>query len=146
MTFWALGEILKADAGILEGDDVATATSKVENVVAGAADGVDRTWLRDRLLALLGVSTGPVERDELFGAWQAFLEGLAATSPAVIVLEDVHWADDGLFAFLRRLVEPRRRLSCSSSRQPDRSRSAPRSLPVSRRCAWHRSPWRRPSS
>lgn len=105
VSFWALGEILKAAAGIVEGDDVATATSKVETIVADGLAGVDRAWLRDRLLALLGVSTGPVERDELFGAWQTFLEGLATRSPAVIVLEDVHWADDGLFAFLTGLVE-----------------------------------------
>ena len=105
VTFWALGEILKSAAGILEGDDVTTTTSKVEAAITDGVEGVDRMWLRDRLLPLLGVSAGPVERDELFGAWQTFLEGLAATSPAVIVLEDVHWADDGLFAFLASLVE-----------------------------------------
>ena len=107
ITFWALGEIVKTEAGILEGDDPQTVTSKVEAVLSGRFEGVDRTWLRDRLLLLLGVATTASGREESFGAWRTFLEGLAADRPVVVVLEDVHWAEAGLFEFLASLIEAR---------------------------------------
>ena len=45
-------------------------------------------------------------RDEAFTAWRRFLYGLANRRPLVLVLEDLHWADDALLDFVEELLEP----------------------------------------
>ena len=103
VTFWALGEIVKAHAGILETDDSDAATSKLEQSVP---DGPDREWMRQRLLPLVGVdASSSSEREELFAAWRGFLETVAEQSPTVLVFEDLHWADDAMLAFLEHLAD-----------------------------------------
>jgi class 3 adenylate cyclase/tetratricopeptide (TPR) repeat protein len=102
IAFWALGEIVKAHAGILESDPPELAVAKLDGVLAA---GVEREWLRQRLLPLLGIeSSSPAERQELFTAWRRFLEQIAGERPTVLVFEDLHWADDSLLAFLDELV------------------------------------------
>ena len=103
VTFWALGEIIKAHAGILETDDSVSVAAKLGNAVP---DGPDREWMRQRLLPLVGVdATSSAEREELFAAWRTFLESIAEQGPTVLVFEDVHWADDAMLAFLEHLAD-----------------------------------------
>ena len=103
ITFWALGEIVKAHAGILESDGPAEAAEKLETTVADMTDG---RWLHARLGPLVGVAGGEaVERDESYAAWQRFLEEIAAGGPLVLLFEDLHWADPALLAFVERLVD-----------------------------------------
>lgn len=109
VTFWALGEIVKAQAGILESDGPQLAEAKLGTAVESVVDDpAERLWLRGRLAPLVGLPTssaGTVEREEAFTAWRRFLEGIAAGGPFVIVVEDLHWADPALLAFLEHLVE-----------------------------------------
>jgi len=44
-------------------------------------------------------------RDEAFAAWRGFLELLAEERPLVVVLEDLHWADEAMLDFVDHLVE-----------------------------------------
>jgi class 3 adenylate cyclase/tetratricopeptide (TPR) repeat protein len=97
VTFWALAEIVKAHAGILETDDRTAVEAKLEEVLP---EDDDRAWLRQRLRALLGLESTEAGKEENFTAWLRFLEGLAAPNPAVLVLEDLHWADEALLDFL----------------------------------------------
>ena len=79
ITFWALGEILKAHAGILESDAPDVATSKLDAVLP---EGEERPWFRQRLSPLLGIeATSTAEREELFTAWRRFLEHIAERLP-----------------------------------------------------------------
>jgi class 3 adenylate cyclase/tetratricopeptide (TPR) repeat protein len=104
ITFWALGEIVKAEAGILESDSADVAAAKLEAAVS--PEEPERRWLLQRLVPLVGVeAASPAERQELFTAWRRFLEGLAASYPTVLVFEDVHWADEALLGFLEYLAE-----------------------------------------
>jgi class 3 adenylate cyclase/tetratricopeptide (TPR) repeat protein len=103
ITFWALGEIVKAEAGILETDDPQEAASKIDAVVPDAQP--DAPWLRRRLRPLVGVEGPEAAREENFAAWRAFLELLAEDGPFVFVIEDLHWADEALLAFLEHLAE-----------------------------------------
>ena len=48
---------------------------------------------------------GGDRRGEAFAAWRRFLEALAEQRPLVLVLEDLHWADDGLLDFVDELVD-----------------------------------------
>jgi class 3 adenylate cyclase/tetratricopeptide (TPR) repeat protein len=102
ITFWALGEIVKDFAGILDSDPPDERDRKVARVLEPlAADAGDRAWLRARLAPLAGgETTSPVERDEAFAAWLRFLTGIATSQPLVCVFEDLHWADPALLSFI----------------------------------------------
>ena len=103
ITFWALGEILKAHAGILESDPPGVALSKLDLVLP---EGDERSWFRRRLLPLLGIeATSTADREELFTAWRRFIEHVAEAYPTVLVFEDLHWADEALLAFLEHVAE-----------------------------------------
>lgn len=103
ITFWALGEILKAHAGMLESDPPSVAQTKLDTVLP---EGDERPWFRQRLLPLLGIeANSTAEREELFTAWRRFLEHIAEQGPTVLVFEDLHWADDAMLAFLEHLAD-----------------------------------------
>jgi class 3 adenylate cyclase/S1-C subfamily serine protease len=102
ITFWALSEIVRDSAGILETDGVARAEACLETVLT---EGDQRHRLRARLRPLLGLASDEASREENFAAWREFLEGLAAAAPTVVVIEDVHWADEGMLTFLDFLAE-----------------------------------------
>lgn len=107
ITFWALGEIVKAEAGVDESDSPGAASIKLARAVAEVtADEGDRAWLRTRLAPLVGAVTGGegAEQEESFTAWLRFLEALAVLRPLVLVFEDLHWADTSLLEFLEHLV------------------------------------------
>jgi tetratricopeptide (TPR) repeat protein len=114
ITFWALGEIVKAQAGVLESDPPAEVSGKLRAVIADLlSDPSEREWLRARLAPLLGIADADAvkaERAELFAAWQRFVEAMAASHPLVLVVEDLHWADAAMLEFLEHLVERSRDL------------------------------------
>src|SRR6266545_6690989 len=107
ITFWALGEIVKAQAGILESDDPAQVAGKLRSAVeALLPEPPEAEWLRARLAPLVGIADPEAarpERAELFAAWRRFVEAMAATHPLVLVVEDLHWADPAMLEFLEHL-------------------------------------------
>ena len=103
IAFWALGEIVKAECGILESDSPTVAEAKLERALP--ADDPDRPWLKARLAPLVGAPAEPASQEESFTAWRRFLESLALTGPAVLVFEDMHWADPALLAFLEHVAD-----------------------------------------
>ena len=110
ITFWALGEIVKAWAGILESDQPGEASAKLDaGVEALVEQPSERGWMKDRLAPLVGIAqaeaTGEAERTQSFTAWRRFLEGLASTGPLVLAFEDLHWADNAMMEFLEYLVD-----------------------------------------
>ena len=107
VTFWALGEMVRYRAGLLETDDPATTRAKVtEMVVTHVPDEDERRWIEPALLALLGVGEAPAGgRDELFRAWRTFFERMASTGIVTLLFEDLQWADAGLLDFIDHLLE-----------------------------------------
>jgi class 3 adenylate cyclase/tetratricopeptide (TPR) repeat protein len=110
VAFWALGEIVKAQAGILETDAADTATAKLDRTVADlVTDQREAAWVTGHLQPLVGLggaaTLGDDRRGEAFAAWRRFLEALAERNPTVLVVEDLHWADDALLDFLDHLVD-----------------------------------------
>jgi class 3 adenylate cyclase/tetratricopeptide (TPR) repeat protein len=107
ITFWALAEMVRTNASVLEGEDATTALPKLRDAVAlVVADPEERRWVEPRLASLLGLETGPSrEREDLFAAWRFFYERLAAEMPTVMVFEDLQWADDALLDFIDYLME-----------------------------------------
>jgi len=68
ISFWALGEIVKAQCGILESDTPAQAATKLERAIAEGDP--DRTWLLARLAPLVGAPAEPAAQEESFVAWR----------------------------------------------------------------------------
>ena len=105
VTFWALGEVVKAQAGILESDGPDQAADKLARAASSVvADPTEAGWVERHLRALAGLDAeGALEvadRGEAFSAWRRFLEGLAEQRPFVVVFEDLHWADDAMLDFV----------------------------------------------
>ena len=107
VTFWALGEMVRGRAGLLATDDEGTTRRKIaESVATVASDDAERRWVETALLTLLAVEPAPPGgRESLFAAWRTYFERLAADSPAVLVFEDLHWADPGLLDFIDHMLE-----------------------------------------
>jgi class 3 adenylate cyclase/tetratricopeptide (TPR) repeat protein len=97
--YWALGEILKEDLGIRESD---SEERVAELLGAHAALG----------LALgRGASpeTSPVDvRERLHDAAVSFFDRLASDRPAVVLIEDLHWAEDPLLDLVERVLRDAR--------------------------------------
>jgi class 3 adenylate cyclase len=105
VSFWALGQMVKTQAAILETDTVDSAEAKLS---AAVREMDDAHWLCSHLRPLVGLGTegqADAQRGEAFGAWRKFLEELAEQRPLVLAFEDLHWADDGLLDFVDYLVD-----------------------------------------
>jgi class 3 adenylate cyclase len=110
ISFWALAEMVKAQAGILESDTSGEAGAKLAEMTADMVSGTsDADWVHRHLGALVGLGSGVSaagdRRGEVFAAWRHFFEALAELRPLVLVFEDLHWADDGLLDFIDYLVD-----------------------------------------
>jgi class 3 adenylate cyclase/tetratricopeptide (TPR) repeat protein len=110
VTFWALGEMVKAQAGILESDTPEQAGEKLGQAVTRfVEDEGEAAWTERQLRPLAGLeadeSSSGDGRDESFAAWRRFLEAIADERPLVLVFEDLHWADDALLDFVDHLAD-----------------------------------------
>jgi class 3 adenylate cyclase/tetratricopeptide (TPR) repeat protein len=111
MTFWALGEIMRRQAGVLDTDDVETVEEKLHDTVHGlfgVTDEAQQVEHHLRTLVGVGADVTEVARDEpgaRFAAWRMFLAALARRRPLVLVFEDLHWAEGGLLDFIEHLLE-----------------------------------------
>jgi class 3 adenylate cyclase/tetratricopeptide (TPR) repeat protein len=109
VTYVALGQVVKAQTGILDTDTAAVSIDKLSDTVHALVNGTDLTtqesWLVARLAPLVGLPATETPQEELFTAWRRFLETLAATNPLVLVVEDLHWADPAMLDFLTHLLE-----------------------------------------
>jgi class 3 adenylate cyclase/predicted ATPase len=111
VSFWALAEIVRQRLDISEEDDADVAAGKL-------TDGLDRylpaagerDYVGARLARLLGVpfAGDPAQdfsREELFAGWRLWFERLAQSSPVVLLIEDVHYADAGVLDFVDHLLD-----------------------------------------
>ena len=105
VSYWALGEMVKAQAGILETESDDEVASKLARAVEQLVD-EDADWVLTHLRPLVGQAgdtTG--SQDEVFAAWRRFFEALAEDRPLVLVFEDLQWADEGLLDFVEHLAD-----------------------------------------
>ena len=106
VSFAALAEMARAQAGILTTDSEAEAGAKLRAAVEALPGEPDAAWLETHLRPLVGLESGAGEaRDDSFAAWRRFFEALAEVRPLVLVFEDLHWADPGVLDFVDHLVD-----------------------------------------
>ena len=116
VSFWALGEILRAACSISLDEPAESAAHKLDSLRRPlAAVGLSEDELALSLAALATSANLPIAHDPLEGldpeavfaqmslAWPRLLTGLAATRPLVVMVEDIHWADDSLLDMLELL-------------------------------------------
>jgi hypothetical protein len=101
-SYSALADAIKADIGAADDDTPASVVAKLEARLGELdAAGPD---VRIALLATLGLESETVARDRLVEGWTRYLGLIAGLSPLVLVLEDIHWADEGLLDFIEYLA------------------------------------------
>jgi class 3 adenylate cyclase/tetratricopeptide (TPR) repeat protein len=90
ITFWPLSDVVRQAAGITEGDLVEDARSRIEALLPKTEE---RTAIRDRVAAAVGLGEGAGELRETFWAVRKVLEALAAHRSLVVVFDDIQWAE-----------------------------------------------------
>jgi class 3 adenylate cyclase len=95
ITYWALGEILKEQLGLLENEPAEEALKKLgRREILGLALGLDA-----------GGDLHPLAAHErLHEATVSFFEELATERPLVLLIEDLHWAEEPLLDLLERVL------------------------------------------
>ena len=104
-SYSALADTVAADASVLDDDAADVVVGKVTARLAELAGGTAPDELAAGARVLLGLApAGGLARDDLFDAWRGYLELIARRHPLVLVLEDIHWADEGLLDFVEFLA------------------------------------------
>ena len=107
VAYWALAEMVRARAGILEEEDEASSSAKLRATIERfVADERERRLVEPRLAQLLGLEESAArEAADLFSGWRLFFERMADTEPVILAFEDLQWADSGLLDFVDYLLE-----------------------------------------
>jgi class 3 adenylate cyclase len=93
--YWALGEVLKEHLGLLESDPQEFALERLgTQQILGLTLGLDVARDLHPLVA----------RDRFQDAWAEFLTDVVAEQPAVVLLEDIHWAEVQLLELLEYVL------------------------------------------
>src|SRR4051794_20155008 len=115
IVFWALGEVLREECGIHEGDTSEEAWTKLASYVGDALGESS-----EAPAAVIGRSLGldvPQElgqtesedpervRESFFSALRSLIEGVARRRPLVLAFEDIHWADEGMLDVIEHLAQ-----------------------------------------
>jgi class 3 adenylate cyclase len=99
ITYWPLAEVLKEHLGILESDPPAVVAERLgSRPILGLTLGLDVAHGLHPLAA----------RDRFQDAWIEFLEEVVSERAAVMLIEDIHWAEEQLLDLLERIVRDTR--------------------------------------
>ena len=107
VAYWALAEMVRARAKILEEEPAGAARAKLKATVEEyVPDERERRLVEPRLAHLLGLEQRTAaDRADLFSGWRLFFERMADQAPVILIFEDLQWADSGLLEFIDYLLE-----------------------------------------
>jgi class 3 adenylate cyclase/tetratricopeptide (TPR) repeat protein len=95
VTYWPLAEVLREQTGMSENDPAPAVLDALgDRPILGLALGLD----------VAGDLHPLVARDRFQDAWVQLVGELATDRPVVLLIEDIHWAEDLLLDLLERLV------------------------------------------
>jgi class 3 adenylate cyclase len=120
VAYSALSAAVRSRIGSVEGESEAVALGRLRTKLVSwtpvdSAQPADLDWMCERLAPLLGADAAGAPllgagsagfgRDEFFAAWSLWFERMSTgeNAPVVWVIEDAHWADDGLLDFVEHL-------------------------------------------
>ncbi len=124
IVYWALGEVVRAEFGIVDGDSSDAAWEKLRtgiSLLLGETETENvHPEARDRRAALIGrllgievpLDPGTAEaldparmRESFFSAVRFGIEAMGRRSPLVLAFEDIHWADHGMLDLIEYLAQ-----------------------------------------
>jgi class 3 adenylate cyclase/tetratricopeptide (TPR) repeat protein len=140
ITYWAVTEIVKDAAGILQSDGAPEISAKLGTLLEHVGeDNLDE--LRTIAAAasnILGVATTPrgtysateITQAELHWGLRRLLQLVAKKRPLVVVFEDLHWAEPTLIELMRFIAEdePETPMLVVGSARPELAESMPELL------------------
>jgi class 3 adenylate cyclase/predicted ATPase len=103
VTYAALADIVKEQAGILDSDDEATARTRLDAALAELVGPDEAVRLADGLGPLVGLPGSRLASAEAEQVWRRYVQAMAAQCPTVLVFEDLHWADERMLRFIELL-------------------------------------------
>jgi class 3 adenylate cyclase len=101
---WAFGQVIRDACGIFATDSADVAVEKLRRRTESLLPAPEARELTTHLSILARLAEDTVEdRQALFASAQRFLEALAREQPTLVVLEDLHWADESLLELIEGL-------------------------------------------
>ncbi len=120
VTYWPLAEMLRALSDSSAAEPAATARAKVLATVRDTLRAAGRAEDPEVLAAYLGYTIGiepaarrhallPADRQKLqegiMRSWRVFFEALAGEGPLILLIDDIHWADEALLDLIEYVAE-----------------------------------------
>ena len=102
ITFWPIGEIVRAAAGIDETDEREAAIGKIAALLE---DEAEAGRIGDLVAAAIGLRDGDADRDQVFWAIRRLFESLAGHRPLVAVIDDLQWAEPTLMDLVEHIAD-----------------------------------------
>jgi len=100
ISFWPLAEVVRQAAGIGDDDPLEEARRKLS-----ALAGEQAVEAAERVAAAIGLSDSTFPVEETFWGARRLLETLAAVRPAIVVIDDIHWAEDTFLDLIRYVID-----------------------------------------
>jgi len=122
IAYWALGEILRGQFEVLDTDEPEVAFGKLRRGLEDLLEGTAADEPPERLAALIARPLGievpeasdstigldpedPQQmRDRIFSAVRVLTEAVSERRPVLLVVEDIHWADEGMLDLIEYLA------------------------------------------
>jgi class 3 adenylate cyclase/tetratricopeptide (TPR) repeat protein len=121
VVYWALGEIVRAEASIVDTDSADSAWRKLCHYVEDLRDepaeepGIQSQRMAALIGRLVGIDSPPEAtqsesqdperlRESFFSAVRFGIEARARRQPTVLVFEDIHWGDHGMLDLIEHLA------------------------------------------
>jgi class 3 adenylate cyclase/tetratricopeptide (TPR) repeat protein len=115
ITYWPIGQIVRSAAGILGNDETEGVSAKLGSLLESlpTTRGDELRTIAASLANLIGVPRTPIgtysaaqiTQAELHWGIRRLLELLAELRPLVVVLEDLHWAEETLLELVRFVAD-----------------------------------------
>ena len=101
ITYWPVRELVHSLAGIEESDSKDAALQKIADLLPAPCP----QEVRDGVAAAVGLETRLLRHEEIFWAVRRTLETVAERRPLLVLIEDLHWAEETLLDLLEFIVE-----------------------------------------
>jgi class 3 adenylate cyclase/tetratricopeptide (TPR) repeat protein len=100
------GDVLRQEAGIGDADGHEQALGKLKRALEARHAPEELRLVEAQLAPLIGgARTAATSEQELRWGLRRYLEALASAEPVVLVLDDLHWAEDALLEALQELLQ-----------------------------------------
>ena len=102
ITFWPITEIVRQAAAINDRDTIDQTQTKIASLLVRLDDGA---LVAERITQMMGLSRADVSPGETFRSVRRLFECLADDRPAVVVIEDIHWAEPTLLDLIENIAD-----------------------------------------